>query len=44
MVRKKNFTENIMALDTVTYLPDDILVKLDRAAMFSSLETRIPFS
>jgi len=29
-------------LDMMRYLPDDILVKLDRAAMASGLETRIP--
>jgi asparagine synthase (glutamine-hydrolysing) len=42
-LRLPEFERQAMYLDTITYLPNDILVKLDRATMAFGLEGRVPY-
>lgn len=39
----RDIVEAALALDRISYLPDDLLVKLDRASMLHALEVRSPF-
>ena len=41
-LKTPDFVSRMMFLDAISYLPDDILTKVDRAGMAASLEVRVP--
>jgi asparagine synthase (glutamine-hydrolysing) len=40
---EREILDGVLLLDFLTYLPDDLLVKVDRATMLASVEARAPF-
>lgn len=40
---RRDFTAQLLDVNLTTYLPDDLLIKADRASMAASLEARAPF-
>lgn len=43
LAKRRNVAADLMRLDQMSWLPDDVLAKADRATMLTSLEMRTPF-